>query len=86
MHFTQPYLKRAALAGAVATLILGLCAPHAANAQTYSIDDGTAENSVGLTNGGTAIFFNGFSVVPGQNTIGSILVAFGTPTSPNPAP
>lgn len=51
---------------------------------TYSIDDGTAENGVGLTNGGSFIALNSFAVTPGNNIITSISIAFGTPLFPEP--
>jgi hypothetical protein len=52
-------------------------APQAAIAQ-YVIDDGTAENSVGLTNGGDVIALNSFATLPSNNTITSISIAFGS--------
>ncbi len=52
---------------------------------TYQIDDGTAENSVGLTAGGTFISLNEFTVTGGNNIINDIQIAWGTPNFPDPA-
>jgi hypothetical protein len=52
-------------------------------ASTYMIDDGTAEDGVGFGNGVQnfqAIWFNQFAVAPGQDTIASISIAWGSPT------
>ena len=54
-------------------------------AQLYQLDDGSAENSVGLTAGGSFIALNSFAVTPGNNIIGSISIAFGTPAFPDPS-
>ena len=51
---------------------------------TYMIDDGTAEDSVGLTTGGNLLVLNSFPVSGGNNTITSISIAFGTPLFPDP--
>src|SRR6188472_4658115 len=51
---------------------------------TYMIDDGTAEDSVGLTNGGTLLCLNSFPVSGGNNVITSISIAWGTPAFPDP--
>jgi len=48
---------------------------------TYMIDDGTAEDSVGLSAGGSFVVCNSF---PGNNVITSISIAWGTPAFPNP--
>jgi hypothetical protein len=45
--------------------------------EVYKIDDGTAENSIGLTNGGDLIWLNQFTVAPGFQTITSIALAWG---------
>lgn len=45
----------------------------------YSWDDGTAENSVGLTAGGNIAGINFFSVTGGDNVITSVDVAWGAP-------
>ncbi len=49
------------------------------------IDDGTAENGVGLTTGGDIIELNEFAVIPGSEIITSISIAFGTPLFPDPS-
>ena len=51
---------------------------------TYVIDDGTAEDSIGLTAGGTFVSCNEFSVSGGNNVITSISIAWGTPLFPDP--
>src|SRR3954471_1703915 len=51
---------------------------------TYSIDDGTAEDSIGLTAGGTFVACNSFPVTGGNNVITSISIAWGTPAFPDP--
>jgi len=51
---------------------------------TYLIDDGTAEDSVGLTAGGNLLVLNSFPVSGGNNVITSISCAFGTPLFPDP--
>ena len=52
---------------------------------TYMIDDGTAEDSIGLTNGGSFVACNEFPVTGGNNVITSISIAFGTPVNPDPS-
>jgi uncharacterized protein (TIGR03382 family) len=52
---------------------------YGSRATTYSWDDGTAENSVGLTNGGVIAGINAFAVTGGDNVITSVDVAWGTP-------
>src|SRR5215216_3128027 len=52
---------------------------------TYTIDDGTAEDSVGLTNGGNLLVLNSFPVTEGNNLITSISIAWGTPAFPDPS-
>lgn len=52
---------------------------------TYMIDDGTAEDAVGLTAGGDIIELNEFAVIPGSETITSVSIAFGTPLFPDPS-
>lgn len=47
-------------------------------ATTYQIDDGTSENSLGLTNGGDTMWLNAFQVVEGSGTITEISSAFGS--------
>jgi N-acetylneuraminic acid mutarotase len=51
----------------------------------YMIDDGTAEDAVGLTNGGDIICLNTFAVIPGSETIAHIIIAWGTPVFPDPS-
>jgi hypothetical protein len=51
---------------------------------TYMIDDGTAEDSIGLTAGGTFVSCNSFPVTGGNNVITSISIAWGTPAFPDP--
>src|SRR5947207_9354492 len=51
----------------------------------YMIDDGTAEDSVGLTNGGEIVSLNTFAVIPGEETIAHIVIAWGTPFFPDPS-
>ena len=52
---------------------------------TYVVDDGTAEDAVGLTLGGDIISLNGFTVIPGAETINSVSIAWGTPVFPDPS-
>jgi hypothetical protein len=55
---------------------------------TYQIDDGTAEDAVGFGNGIQnleAVWFNQFDVIPGQTSISTVSVAWGTPFFPDPA-
>jgi hypothetical protein len=52
---------------------------------TYTIDDGTAEDSIGLTAGGALICLNSFPVAGGNNLITSISIAWGTPAFPDPS-
>lgn len=51
---------------------------------TYMVDDGTAEDSIGLTSGGTFVACNKFAVTGGNNVINSISIAWGTPAFPDP--
>ncbi|HEY3745015.1 MAG TPA: dockerin type I domain-containing protein [Gemmatimonadaceae bacterium] len=54
---------------------------------TYMIDDGTAEDAVGFGDGASnieSLWFNQFNVIPGQTTITSVSVAWGTPVLPDP--
>ena len=49
---------------------------------TYMIDDGTAEDAVGFGNGAQnfqSVWANQFEVIPGQTTITSLDIAWGTP-------
>jgi len=54
-------------------------------ASTYMLDDGTAEDSIGLTLGGDVIALNEFAVIPGAETIQSVSIAWGTPAFPDPS-
>jgi len=58
--------------------------PHAPNF-TYSIDDGTAEDSVGLTSGGNLLCLNSFTITGGNNTVFLISIAWGTPAFFDPS-
>jgi hypothetical protein len=51
---------------------------------TYMIDDGTAEDSIGLTSGGSFVAVNSFPVSGGNNVITSVSIAWGTPAFPDP--
>ncbi len=66
-------------------LVIGaasLCAQSASALVYYSIDDGSANDSVGEggPNGGDVLFLNEFPVAPNGQTIASISVAFGDPS------
>ena len=52
---------------------------------TYMIDDGSAEDAIGLTGGGDVIALNEFAVVPGNETITSVSIAWGTAAFPDPS-
>ena len=80
------FSRLASTRGTLTTLtLLGLVAlPQAAQAQLFSLDDGTAEQSLGLSGGGTLTWGNHF-VSAGATSITSIQVAFGAPASPNPS-
>ena len=56
--------------------------PYGDRATTYSWDDGTAENGVGLTGGGVLAAINAFPVAAGDNVITSVDVSWGTPAFP----
>jgi hypothetical protein len=47
------------------------------------IDDGVTEDSIGLGAGGDLIVLNEFAVIPGQETINQINIAWGTPLFPD---
>jgi hypothetical protein len=49
------------------------------------IDDGTAEDSVGLTAGGALICLNSFPIEGGNSFFTSISIAWGTPAFPDPS-
>jgi hypothetical protein len=53
----------------------------------YQIDDGTMEDAVGFGDGASnieSLWFNQFDVIPGQTSIASVSVAWGTPAFPDP--
>ena len=52
---------------------------------TYMVDDGTAEDAIGLTAGGDIISLNKFAVIPGNETITTVSIAWGTPAFPDPS-
>jgi hypothetical protein len=52
---------------------------------TYEIDDGSAEDAIGLTAGGDTIALNGFPVIPGSENITSVEIAWGTPAFFDPS-
>jgi hypothetical protein len=56
-----------------------------APAADYEIDDGTAEDAIGLTAGGDIIALNEFAVTPGNETIKTVSIAWGTPAFPDPS-
>ena len=49
------------------------------------LDDGSAEDGIGLTLGGDIISLNEFAVVPGAEEIDSVSIAWGTPVFPDPS-
>ena len=50
----------------------------------YMIDDGSAEDSIGFFLGGDLICLNEFAVIPGNETINNVSLAWGTPVLPDP--
>ena len=50
----------------------------------YMIDDGTAEDSIGLSIGGDTICLNEFAVLPGAEEITTVSIAWGEPLIPDP--
>ena len=53
-------------------------------AAVYQYDDGSSENAVGFGNGlmnDESLWFNQFAVIPGQNVIESVSIAWGTPAN-----
>ena len=70
----------------LALLGLLILLPHPAQASLYQIDDGISEDSVGVT--GTPndfIALNQFNVFNGQDMIGAVEIAWGTPNFPDPS-
>ena len=51
----------------------------------YSIDDGSAEDAIGLTGGGDVIALNSFPVMAGAEMITSVDIAWGTAAFPDPS-
>ena len=76
------FTKFQALA-AFGILLLGT-AP-ASQASLYQVDDGVSEyaNGIGSFNGADFIALNQFTVIGGNNMIGSVSVAWGSPAVPN---
>lgn len=63
-------------------MLLGAAAPRSSVASLYQIDDGTAETSFGLPFFSyDLIALNQFDVIGGNNMLGSVEIAFGTPFS-----
>ncbi len=54
-------------------------------ADFYGIDDGTAEDAIGLPNGGDLIVLNEFPTPPSPPTLVSINIAWGSPFFPDPS-
>ena len=54
-------------------------------ASTYMLDDGSAEDAIGLTAGGDTICLNEFAVIPGSEAISSVSIAWGTPAFFDPS-
>lgn len=61
-------------------------APTAAEDFVYTIDDGSAENALGLTDGGDIMWLNAFEVADGAGTITDLATTLGSPDGDNPAP
>ena len=54
-------------------------------AATYVLEDGTADDAIGLTTGGDIICLNEFAVIPGAEVITSVEIAWGAPSFPDPS-
>jgi uncharacterized protein (TIGR03382 family) len=66
----------------------GPSAPNAGSTERineYQIDDGSGENSVGLTAGGNSAFLNLYNVAANQQTLTQIRIGFGSPAALNGA-
>lgn len=61
----------------VATLCVIIATPSMVKAQTYTLDDGTAETSVGFSPSGDIAWLNSFTIVAGQEIITDISLAWG---------
>ncbi len=69
-------------ATALAVLLFAGVAPRSSRASLYQIDDGTAENTFGVIDFNyDLIALNQFTVIGGNNMIGSVEIAFGSPFS-----
>ncbi|GAB2697959.1 hypothetical protein [Aliiglaciecola aliphaticivorans] len=66
-------MKKALLSG----LLLSLLTLSTNASIIYSVDDGIADNSMGLTSGGTMEWANQFNAISGGEMITSVEVAFG---------
>ncbi|MBX3115409.1 MAG: PEP-CTERM sorting domain-containing protein [Fimbriimonadaceae bacterium] len=66
-------------------LVLGLVLTSASGF-AYVLDDGVAENSLGLTNGGDLIWANQFTVTAGNETITQVLGAWSFQGNPGGLP
>jgi len=55
-------------------------------ANEYQLDDGVAENSIGLTAGGSFAWLTKYTATAGKTNITNIKVAFGTPVTLNGLP
>jgi MYXO-CTERM domain-containing protein len=66
-----------ALAGIAASALV-------ASGVGYSIDDGTAENSIGIAAGHSGVWLNTFSLTGGDTVIDQISIAYGTPVAATP--
>jgi len=70
----------------MAASIFGLFAPQTTVAQTYTLDDGTAESAVGQgasTGSFTFVSLNSFAISGGNNLINAISIAWGSPFQGN---
>ena len=65
-----------ALAGIAASALV-------ASGASYGIDDGTAEDSIGIGASHTAVWLNTFALTGGDTAITQISVAYGTPNFPD---
>jgi hypothetical protein len=61
-------------------------APVTAAGPCQPFDDGTSDNSVGLTAGGGLAWFNGFGASSGNTTVTTVHATFGTPVFPGGTP
>jgi uncharacterized repeat protein (TIGR01451 family) len=54
-------------------------------AATYVLEDGTADDAIGLNTGGDIICLNEFAVIPGAEVITSVEIAWSAPSFPDPS-